>query len=1226
MTLDASRGVLLRDGRSLILQPRVRDALCFLLDHPGEVIAADALRRAVWPRATPTRAAVTQLIRKARRALGDPPNAPVLLLEEAGGYRFATPEADHAGDFAPTLSIPAWVDSAEEAPLPSPEATAHVTDLGHLRRLLRAGQRLLLANRFEVVEKVGVGGMGAVFKAWDRETGEPVAVKILHRSGEEDVARFRREGRVLAALKHPGVIRYVAHGTTDTGLCFLATEWLDGHTLDARLASEGALGVAATRALATHLCSALAHAHERGLIHRDLKPDNIYLVDGRLDAPKLLDFGLARFTLRDASVTSSGDVLGTLGYMAPEQARGDTDIDARADVFGLGCLIFECLTGRPPFVGPQASLILKVVLEEAPRLSSVRPELVGPLDELLAEMLAREREGRPVDARAVGRRVASLPALADPQPPATIAISGTYQPGQASFVSAVLAGMPGERVDETAPIAFAEWRERVEALREGVVRYQGNLELLGGSMIAVALDAVPGTPTQRATAAAECALWMRAALPGVPLVLTSGLYGSEGGRPMRQAIDRALRLMDGARPGALRIDEATADVLCDRFVVDGRGLGLELVGPRAPVPGPASGLRSTLVGREAAMQILEGVYRRAYTNAQRLIVVGDSGSGRSRLAWELAQRPLAAGEQVMVLYAGGEELSARTPLGLLSRAIRAWADLPSAATPEELQAVVTGRLLHRVPEAKRGADARAICAMLTGEDPGPSSGDVAGALTRWLDAEGSLRPILLLLDDLEWADAASLRLLRHVLDARPRLRIAVVGFTHPDSPAGEWLNADATIQLRGLEAETATALVNGIAGARGEPELVNQVVEAGAGLPRRLEEMAAAGRVAPESELARAALDRLPGPARRLVRAASLFGPTFWNDGLVAMLNPRAGSRNEGLVAEALPALVEARVVVGRPRSRLALDEEYTFRSRALWHAAQARLSVRDKRIGRRLAGEWLEVVGGPDPGLIESHFEAAERPAEGPRARLETLAKLAAPWVAEGRLPDTRPLTATTEALRAALETAGELAERGRSAEARAAVEDALERTGGDALLRAKLAMLRARLDPAAAGALAKAERAAKRLAGASEPQEASRAQADLAGVYCALGRLADAQLAARAALATAPDRLHRCVALTRLAQARLAGGDEALALVASAEATTLLELAGEALYERWLARLVYVKALLANGAVPAARDALVAARTLIERSASELPDAASQRMFRVGVPEVAELLALEA
>ncbi|MEI8258242.1 MAG: serine/threonine-protein kinase, partial [Deltaproteobacteria bacterium] len=271
---------------------------------------------------------------------------------------------------------------------------------------MRQGE--VVGDRFEVERLAARGGMGAVYRARDRLTGAPIALKRL--SGDHSLtARFEREARVLADLSHPGIVRYVAHGAMADGGPWLAMEWLDGEDLSARLA-RGPLAVSDAVGLVERVASALGAAHAASVVHRDVKPSNIFLPGGDLARPILVDFGVARRL--DARSTRTGQLLGTPAYMAPEQVRGSRDIGFGADVFSLGCVLFECLTGRPPFDGEHALAILgKVLLEEPPRLLSICPTAPRAIDDLVARMLAKAPEDRPADGHGTAQEIARIGAL-----------------------------------------------------------------------------------------------------------------------------------------------------------------------------------------------------------------------------------------------------------------------------------------------------------------------------------------------------------------------------------------------------------------------------------------------------------------------------------------------------------------------------------------------------------------------------------------------------------------------------------------------------------------------------------------------------------------------------------------------------------------------------------------------------------------------------------------------
>ena len=252
----------------------------------------------------------------------------------------------------------------------------------------------VLANRFTLTALAGRGGMGTVYRATDSLSSQQVALKLLHTGNSEALQRFSREASVLAELRHPGIVSYVAHGVTEQGLTFLAMEWLEGEDLAQRLLRQP-LSIEEALALLRNAAQALAVAHQQGVIHRDLKPSNLFLRHGRPEEVVLLDFGLARHVLPSSALTATQMVLGTPGYMAPEQASSQSALTPAADIFSLGCVLYECLTGKPPFSAPHfVAALAKILFTEPVPLRSLRPELPSALQELLERMLAKAPEHR----------------------------------------------------------------------------------------------------------------------------------------------------------------------------------------------------------------------------------------------------------------------------------------------------------------------------------------------------------------------------------------------------------------------------------------------------------------------------------------------------------------------------------------------------------------------------------------------------------------------------------------------------------------------------------------------------------------------------------------------------------------------------------------------------------------------------------------------------------------
>jgi serine/threonine-protein kinase len=247
----------------------------------------------------------------------------------------------------------------------------------------------VLADRYELQELVGTGGMSSVFKAHDRLLDRNVALKVLHQhytDDEEYLERFRREARSVAQLSHPGIVTVIDRGEAD-GRQFIVFEFVDGENLKELVEREGPLPVDDALELAAAIARALAFAHSQGLVHRDVKPQNVLLNGDGL--PKVTDFGIARSLEIEHGVTQTGTVLGTSNYIAPEQASGER-VDARTDVYSLGVVLFELLTGEVPFEGENFVAVALKHINEAPpsvldRRGDVSPRVAALIDRALAK-------------------------------------------------------------------------------------------------------------------------------------------------------------------------------------------------------------------------------------------------------------------------------------------------------------------------------------------------------------------------------------------------------------------------------------------------------------------------------------------------------------------------------------------------------------------------------------------------------------------------------------------------------------------------------------------------------------------------------------------------------------------------------------------------------------------------------------------------------------------------
>jgi len=271
-------------------------------------------------------------------------------------------------------------------------------------------------RRYRVLDRLGAGGMGSVYRALQTSTRREVALKVIRPDVAADgTRRFMVEAQTTSALRSVHTVTIFDFGQDEDGLLYLAMELLEGRSLKA-VAKGGPLPWERAAHIVSQIAGSLAEAHSKGIIHRDLKPANVFLIDmgGDPDFVKVLDFGIAKLQSGRTGLTGTGMVLGTPLYMAPEQARGQS-LDNRADLYALGVVLFQLLVGRPPFVAPEPLAVMMQHLQEpVPSPVEVKPDLQAPDDllALVAELMAKAPDERPESATVVQERLSALLATA----------------------------------------------------------------------------------------------------------------------------------------------------------------------------------------------------------------------------------------------------------------------------------------------------------------------------------------------------------------------------------------------------------------------------------------------------------------------------------------------------------------------------------------------------------------------------------------------------------------------------------------------------------------------------------------------------------------------------------------------------------------------------------------------------------------------------------------------
>ncbi|HEY5945103.1 MAG TPA: protein kinase [Kofleriaceae bacterium] len=873
----------------------------------------------------------------------------------------------------------------------------------------------VVEDRFVLERVAGSGGMGTVYRAVDRSSGSPVAFKVLRSASTDAASRFAREVRILSGLRHPGIVRYIADGRTDNDEMWLAMEWLEGESLNLRLA-RGGLSASDSVELVRRIAEALGAAHERGVIHRDLKPSNLFLVDGDLERVKVLDFGVAR--MADASATRTGVMIGTPGYMAPEQARGERNVGARSDVFALGCLLFECLTGKPPFVGDNVMAILaKVLLEEAPRVGIVRPDLPEALDDLVARTLSKDPQVRPRDGTQLAAELAGLGAITSAERPAAVNVAALTATERRLLCVVLIdvgtpatpdqertrASTPALEIDVTLPstpshgdtIAESQ-RPELKPLREAAEAHGARLQRLVDGSLVVTLAGSGGTSDQ-AMQAARCALSLKSLLADTPMALATGRGVMAGRWPVGEAIDRAAALLDAARRAAthlVRVDEVTAGLLDTRFDVGGDEAGLYLLGERDVVQATRTllGKPTPCVGRDRELGVLMGLFDEAVAEpmARAVLVTGAAGIGKSRVRYELLRRIKAREEPVEIWIGRGDPLRTGSPFGLIAPALRRAAGILDGEPLE----VRRQKLRARVMRNASAEPHRTI--QFLGELIGVSFPDdsvelhaarqdtqlmadqMRRAFEHFLAIETSAQPVVIVLEDLHWGDLPTTKLIESALRALPDRPWFVVALARPDVHdlfPRLWEDRGVhELRLDELTKRGAEKLIRQVLGETATDAIVARLVEQAAGNAFYLEELIRAvaegkGDVMPETVLAvvQGRLERLEVDARRVLRAASVFGQNFWRGGVSKLLG---GEARDSSVRAWLDELVERELVGKVTVSRFPAEDEYQFRHAIVRESAYAMLTEGDRKLGHRLAGEWLQYAGETEAMVLAEHFE----------------------------------------------------------------------------------------------------------------------------------------------------------------------------------------------------------------------------------------------------------------
>lgn len=812
----------------------------------------------------------------------------------------------------------------------------------------------LLAGRYHVSALVGQGGMGAVYAAHDDDLDEEIALKVLRPDLARDAdfqRRLRAEVRLARRVSHPNVCRVHDIGVDDE-LVFVTMELVRGRTLREMLAETMAgrrepLELAQIVDIIVQIGSALTAAHRAGVIHRDVKPDNVIVAGGhpRATDPRgpaeparvvLTDFGVASMV-----VDRRHAIVGTPAYLAPEVLRGEP-FDHRVDIYAVSCLAYELIAGAPPFPARTIEAALKLAKDRPsyPGLPDTFaiPTVRGALDRVLLRGLASDPQLRPPTME----RLTDSLAHAARGAPLSLAVPGRRQERlstQDSATPAPLARRTELRVT-TALAWYANRGPRDTELAERIIVDAGGTPILVQSGEIIALFGATRSSGDDAERAAHSALAIVGTFGGrVGLDTTRILLRpSENELPGPDSAAAASSLAHDAPDGHIWASKATARQLAARFAIESTiGEARRVSGTREHVDEVALG---SIIGSLRAHELaaIDAHLERAFRERTPVFVEvrGAAGSGKTRLR-KAAMAAINARRDVEWLVAETSPVGEPAPLSILQSCSSEWFEAATAGEPTE-----------------RDLNAR-----------------------RWLEARATHRPVVVVAEDLRWADPTSRALLDYLRTTLEHVPVAILTFVRaekqdPVPPGVE------VVWLAPLDDAQATRLARSIAPAASD-EAIATIVTRGAGNPFFIEELArevASGSSALPTSIeavVQANLDQLPAIANQVASAAAVVGHGFWR-GAIARLVP---ALDEATLDAALAEL-ERGGVIARAAQAIVADDHYQFTAALVRDVAYVRLPARERRQLHGLVASWLDEQtrsAEPRPGAGGAHVIADDAP-----------------------------------------------------------------------------------------------------------------------------------------------------------------------------------------------------------------------------------------------------------
>jgi hypothetical protein len=653
------------------------------------------------------------------------------------------------------------------------------------------------------------------------------------------------------------------------------------------------------------------------------------------------------------------------------------------------------------------AVLAKIIFDEPPKLRRVRPEMPEAVEALLGRMLAKEKAARLPDARAVLEALDALDCLA---------LSDTFSSGDEAphsrlvdaeqhLVSVLMAtplsgAVPGSPASTIVDMQLAELHRELTVLG-------AKLELLADGSLVATLSRGRGAATDQAAQAAQCALLIKARWPEATIALSTGRGLLQERLPIGEVLDRAAALLRD-RPasespsGLILLDEVTSSLLdmryriertpSGRYALSGEELDLDASRPLLGKPTPC-------VGRDVELGVLESELAGCIEDGESraLLVTGPPGAGKSRLMHELLRRVRARAEDVLILIGRGDPLSAGSSYSLLGQALRRLCGILDGESLLLRRTKLAQRIGERIGAAERERvtafvgelasvpfpDQDNVKLRAARQDPQIMSDQSTQAVLEFLRAECAARPVLLVLEDLHWGDALTIKLCEIALRELKDHPLMMLGLARPEVHElfpRLWSGAAKVIPLRPLSKKARERLMERVLGRHVAPDMATRIVEQSEGNALFLEELIRAvaegrGNEAPETVLAmlQARIGRLEVGGRRVLRAASVYGRTSWLGGIRALLG---GAMSDQEIETWLTRLTKDEILEERRESRFPGEREVRFRHALMRDAAYGLLTAEDRALAHRIAGEHLAASGEHDALVLAEHFVQGKAPA----------------------------------------------------------------------------------------------------------------------------------------------------------------------------------------------------------------------------------------------------------